>query len=825
MAQTRYSMQSFSLYQVQQDLDEEDLVTSYLCKTKSHSVPASPAEIREGVISAMGKITQLESDAKSDMSKSSESSDARLALLDAALKPHLVDLHFYHYQLARIRRWEALRDISQQMRKNAERIKFLPDFCRPMVQLAEKTVLVLKGRLTLRPSLKSVKRGKEREERAFLKKYTTPDHLLMLFAAFKKIFRLFHMCCAPGSSWWTFLYENPSHGVSSPFVNLMRRVVYLCERVEISAEDLGTNMSVLRKGNADYYKALMKAVDLLLKDPGAVLPDQLARHVTEDMGVAERRRGVLEVQASKGDEQVQVMQRYFIDCFIQRLGKLQSADGMVVGVIEDAVKKAREEYEEYLEALEKQNNTNLDMSYKSMTSGSFSRALENPGEARVITWSDLDVLGEIGVGAFAMVHEAKLSGERVAVKKVKDDVKDALSQLQNEVEIMSKLRSDYIIEMYGASFRPGQTIMVMEFMPRGSLFDILSNTEERLSWKMKWKLAVDAALGLHYIHSCKPPIVHRDLKTGNYLVSQGWRVKLCDFGLAIPVVPPPPAINCGTVRWTAPEINDSQVYTTKSDVYSYAIILWEIASREIPWKEETNDSTIKRVARGDRPDIPSDTPLPFEMIMRDCWEQEPEKRLDFGTIVQLFNEWGIAEWIEQLQGEDDFDNIRKEYTAMEKKANSQAEYRKELEDRQRQADRDRQAYTREKRELELEKNEAMRKERDEVQKITALERQIHIHKSKLHDVNKSIRASEKKAEKYRDEAMEEWDAAKKEAQQEIDDVDKKIKEERAKNEDIKKELKNLENEKAALEEVLKEKYVGNSPRKLQGYATTRGPLR
>ena len=100
--------------------------------------------------------------------------------------------------------------------------------------------------------------------------------------------------------------------------------------------------------------------------------------------------------------------------------------------------------------------------------------------------------------------------------------------------------------------------MVMEYLPRGAIFDVLQNPEERISWKMKWKFALEMAEGLNYIHTRQPPIVHRDLKTANFLLSEGWRVKLCDFGLAIPLFPPPPAENCGTVRWTAPEINDSQ---------------------------------------------------------------------------------------------------------------------------------------------------------------------------------------------------------------------------------------------------------------------------
>jgi serine/threonine protein kinase len=88
-----------------------------------------------------------------------------------------------------------------------------------------------------------------------------------------------------------------------------------------------------------------------------------------------------------------------------------------------------------------------------------------------------------------------------------------------------------------------------------------------LPWDRRWALARDAALGLYYLHTRSPPIVHRDLKSGNLLVGVDWRAKLCDFGLALPTIPEPPAINCGTPRWTAPEVNNAQSYTVKADVY------------------------------------------------------------------------------------------------------------------------------------------------------------------------------------------------------------------------------------------------------------------
>ena len=88
------------------------------------------------------------------------------------------------------------------------------------------------------------------------------------------------------------------------------------------------------------------------------------------------------------------------------------------------------------------------------------------------------------------------------------------------------------------------------------------------------KFALGAAEGIRYLHAQKPPIIHRDLKTMNFLVGKDNCVKVSDFGLAKHLESKTTQTFCGTVPWTAPELLRGNPYTTKVDVYSFGIVIW-----------------------------------------------------------------------------------------------------------------------------------------------------------------------------------------------------------------------------------------------------------
>ena len=190
----------------------------------------------------------------------------------------------------------------------------------------------------------------------------------------------------------------------------------------------------------------------------------------------------------------------------------------------------------------------------------------------------------------------------VAIKQLKDEKKYA--EFQAEVQIMAQLKHKNILEIYGIQLQP-QISMVLEFIEHGDLFGLLhpkgfdkhtqqlSMIDDKLfTWEERLLITLDIALGINELQSHNPPIIHRDLRCSNVFISSRSldykipRAKLADFGLSR-------MISFGmrgileSWRWLAPELiqNNQCVYSISSDIYSFAICMWEIASKSYPYDE------------------------------------------------------------------------------------------------------------------------------------------------------------------------------------------------------------------------------------------------
>jgi len=178
--------------------------------------------------------------------------------------------------------------------------------------------------------------------------------------------------------------------------------------------------------------------------------------------------------------------------------------------------------------------------------------------------------------------------------------------------------------------------------------------DEQLPWKLRIKIALDIARGMSYLQSLVPPIVHRDLRSPNiFMVSLDpnaiVNAKVADFGLA-QIVEHSVGGGLGTFQWLAPEIIDNQslpIYDERSDVYSFAMVLYEICSRGIPYFQDYWERFCERSGRFDemacikaivheglRPIIPADTPPELARLMRLCWAGDVELRPKFDVITR-----------------------------------------------------------------------------------------------------------------------------------------------------------------------------------------------
>ncbi|KQJ99693.1 hypothetical protein BRADI_3g44707v3 [Brachypodium distachyon] len=253
-------------------------------------------------------------------------------------------------------------------------------------------------------------------------------------------------------------------------------------------------------------------------------------------------------------------------------------------------------------------------------------------EDLIIPWNKLAVREKIGAGSFGTVHRADWNGSDVAVKILMDQDlhPERLKEFLREVAIMKSLRHPNIVLLMGAVTQPPNLSIVTEYLSR-------HGARENLDERRRLSMAFDVAKGMNYLHKRNPPIVHRDLKSPNLLVDKKYTVKVCDFGLsrlkANTFLSSKTA--AGTPEWMAPEVLRDEPSNEKSDVYSFAVILWELMTLQQPWSNLNPAQVVAAVGfRGRRPEIPSSVDPKVAAIIESCWAKEPWRRPSFTSIME-----------------------------------------------------------------------------------------------------------------------------------------------------------------------------------------------
>lgn len=268
-----------------------------------------------------------------------------------------------------------------------------------------------------------------------------------------------------------------------------------------------------------------------------------------------------------------------------------------------------------------------------------------------IPMSELTFGPRIGRGGYGEVFRGLWSGTEVAIKMLFTDNMSAklISDLRNEVELLCKLRHPNIVLFMGACTEPETPCIVTEYLGRGSLANILQDESIEVDWGLRLQIGIDCARGMAYLHSRNPVIIHRDLKTDNLLVDDNWQVKVADFGLATVKLRTFAKTMCGTTGWVAPEVLAEEGYTEKADVYSFAIILWEMFTRQVPYAGKNTMQVVRSVDRGERLAIPDDCPQDYKNLINDCWSSDPATRPSFVEILRRVEKMRVHYLEEKLK--------------------------------------------------------------------------------------------------------------------------------------------------------------------------------
>jgi hypothetical protein len=265
-----------------------------------------------------------------------------------------------------------------------------------------------------------------------------------------------------------------------------------------------------------------------------------------------------------------------------------------------------------------------------------------------IDTTKLQFLEKVASGSFGDVWRGTYIGTEVAIKalRVSGDAGDAgaaralLREFAQELGVLRRVRHRHVVQLIGASAGPPACLIVTEFMRAGSLAAYLRRGGVGVApaAATQLKLALDIARGMQYLHACS--IIHRDLKAANLLMSEHGECKVADFGLAR-VLDGAAAggtltAETGTYRWMAPEVIAHSRYDAACDVYSYGIVLFEVASGGVvPYASIRSAMTVALEVsqNGLRPGVPPAAPPALARTMVAAWDVEAGRRPRFSELV------------------------------------------------------------------------------------------------------------------------------------------------------------------------------------------------
>lgn len=207
--------------------------------------------------------------------------------------------------------------------------------------------------------------------------------------------------------------------------------------------------------------------------------------------------------------------------------------------------------------------------------------------------SNFNQVNVVGHGGFGSVYRGVLSdGRQAAIKQLDRSSKQGDHEFRIEVDMLSRLHSPYLVGLLGYCADQDHRLLVYEYMPNGNLQEHLysdgtSGNPPILNWETRMRIALDSAKGLEYLHECvSPPVIHRDFKSSNILLDSNFNAKVSDFGLAKlgsdKVGGLVSTRVLGTHGYVAPEYALTGHLTTKSDVYSYGVVLLELLTGRVP---------------------------------------------------------------------------------------------------------------------------------------------------------------------------------------------------------------------------------------------------
>lgn len=250
--------------------------------------------------------------------------------------------------------------------------------------------------------------------------------------------------------------------------------------------------------------------------------------------------------------------------------------------------------------------------------------------------SELTFMKELGSGQFGVVRFGKWRGQqRVAIKAIREGAMYEEDFIE-EAKVMMRLCHPKLVQLYGVCLQQRPLLIVAEFMENGCLLNFLRQRGKALLESWLLSMCQDVCEGMDYLEAHS--FIHRDLAARNCLVNEHNVVKVSDFGMTRYVLDNQYTSSNGAkfpVKWSPPEVLHYSKYSSKSDIWSFGVVMWEIFSEgRTPFENRSNVEVVTDITRGIRLYRPQRASQPLYAIMYRCWHEKADGRPSFSELLE-----------------------------------------------------------------------------------------------------------------------------------------------------------------------------------------------
>ncbi|XP_030048498.1 tyrosine-protein kinase TXK [Microcaecilia unicolor] len=254
--------------------------------------------------------------------------------------------------------------------------------------------------------------------------------------------------------------------------------------------------------------------------------------------------------------------------------------------------------------------------------------------------SELTFLKELGSGQFGVVHLGTWRTlVKVAVKAINESAMSEDDFIE-EAKVMMKLSHPKLVQLYGVCIKNKPLYIVTEFMVKGCLLNYLQQRKGRLRKGLLLSMCQDVCEGMEYLE--RNGFIHRDLAARNCLVNERQIIKISDFGMTRYVQDDEYISSLGAkfpIKWSPPEVFHFRKYSSKSDVWSFGVLMWEVFTEgKMPFERRSNSEVVEEISKGFRLYRPHQASLAVYEVMQSCWHEKPEGRPSFAALHQTITD-------------------------------------------------------------------------------------------------------------------------------------------------------------------------------------------